>query len=69
MIYKILTAGDCFIIVSNLFVSIVIAANKMVPCFWALQSSCWLIQCLKTILRCFRINRGGVLVSGSEALE
>lgn len=31
MIYKILTVGDCFIIVSNLFVSIVIAANKMIP--------------------------------------
>lgn len=31
VIYKILTAGDCFIIVSNLFVSIVIAANKVIP--------------------------------------
>ena len=31
MICKTLTAGDCFIIVSNLFVSIVNAANKMIP--------------------------------------
>lgn len=31
MIHKSLTVGDCFIIVSNLFVSVVITANKMIP--------------------------------------
>ena len=31
LIHKRPTVGDCFIIVSNLFVSVVITANKMIP--------------------------------------